>query len=269
MSEPFATIINPTPTQVRSISSSTINQEYRLFVSLPATYAQSNKRYPVLYVLDGNALYTLTRQIVEMLQIVNPLPELIIVGIGYPKATHMETVSLRGRDLTFIELTPEQKAETDYPFQETGGGTQFLDFIEKELLPFINSQYPTDRNDQALAGHSLGGGFVLYSMLQRPGLFRRNISISPGIDETDLETARPKISNISSLLGRLFIAQEIPDDDPDMQSLAKHAAAFVDLLRQKHFEDFEGVFQAFEGEDHASVGIVGLTRGLRIVYGNA
>jgi hypothetical protein len=52
----------------------------------------------------------MVRQIVELLQIPQILPELIIVGIGYPKDTYMQTLSLRGRDLSPTPKPPEEEA---------------------------------------------------------------------------------------------------------------------------------------------------------------
>ena len=89
MGEPFATISNPTPTEVRAIASTFIDQEYRLFISVPADYATSDKIFPVLYLLDGNATFAIVRQFTELLTAFGQIPEIIIIGVGYPLDTYM------------------------------------------------------------------------------------------------------------------------------------------------------------------------------------
>jgi uncharacterized protein len=94
MNDPVTAVRNPTPTEIRPLSSTYVGQEYRLFISVPASYATSDTVYPVLYLLDGNLTYPLVRPIVEILQVAEAVPEVILVGIGYPTATYMETATL-------------------------------------------------------------------------------------------------------------------------------------------------------------------------------
>jgi predicted alpha/beta superfamily hydrolase len=54
---------------------------------------------------------------------------------------------------------------------------RFLLFIQDELIPLIESGYRVD--ERILYGHSFAGGFAIYSMIQRPGLFNRYIASSP------------------------------------------------------------------------------------------
>jgi len=54
---------------------------------------------------------------------------------------------------------------------------KFLDFIEKELISQIESKYLI--NQRILYGHSFAGGFAIYSMINKPGLFVKYIASSP------------------------------------------------------------------------------------------
>ena len=64
-----------------------------------------------------------------------------------------------------------------------GGGQLFYKFLVNELLPKIDAQYRTDKNSRALLGHSFGGYFVLYSLLNqlnnKTSHFKKFISASP------------------------------------------------------------------------------------------
>ena len=51
--------------------------------------------------------------------------------------------------------------------QLTGGNSKFKDFIEKELIPYINQTYRTS-NERALVGHSQAGLFTTWMMMEHP-----------------------------------------------------------------------------------------------------
>jgi predicted alpha/beta superfamily hydrolase len=86
-------------TQVRLLKSSIVNDTYRLHISLPITYANSDKTYPVVYLTDGNGLFPLVRCISEALSGGLEIPRLILVGIGYDTDEAREWGRYRERDL--------------------------------------------------------------------------------------------------------------------------------------------------------------------------
>lgn len=253
-------VYNPTETIIVDFPSAQIGQTYRLFISLPRSYETLNRAYPVLYVLDGNGLFTSVRDITEILQIPNHVPEMIIVGIGYPEATYMDTLGLRGRDLTFHELSSGEITASGYPFEETGGGFQFLDFLQEELIPFIEKTYRAKEGDRGLVGWSLAGSAGLYSMFHQPGLFRRIISISPSFDLSG--AGIPPLEETysdqnTSLEVELFVASEEP---------TQPLLDFVGTLESRDYTGFELTTVYYEGESHFSVVPRAITDGLRALY---
>ena len=75
--------VTPPDTKVRRLKSSIADDTYRLHISLPITYANSERTYPVVNLTDGNGLSPLVRCIAEALSGGLEIPRLIIVGIGY------------------------------------------------------------------------------------------------------------------------------------------------------------------------------------------
>lgn len=261
----YPAIINPTQTEVRAFSSTHVNQEYQLFISLPQTYTESNKTFPVLYLLDGNGIFALVKPIIELLQLMQRVPELILVGIGYPKATYMETLSLRSRDLTYLKMTPEQKAAKDFPVEETGGASRFFSFIAQELVPYIDREFRTDPHERALAGFSLGGTFVVYAMFQQPSLFNRMIANSPDVEDIlDIENQYAKAH--SSLPLKFILATESPADDAEPQQWVERRRQFVKVIDDRKYAGLDTKLHIFEGIDHASAGPIGFTYALRDIY---
>jgi predicted alpha/beta superfamily hydrolase len=140
-------------TEVRSLRSQVTSRAYDLYVYVPSKWT-AGTRYPVLYLLDGQWDFKLLTSIQGGLLYDKFVPDVIIVGITYsgPNANYD---SLRA-----VDYTP--KASPSNP--GSGQGAKFLSFLETELIPFVESNYPADPARRALMGASLGGLFTLYAM---------------------------------------------------------------------------------------------------------
>ena len=106
-----------------SIHSNGIGEDYTLYVLRTAAYDTSNIQLPVLYMTDGDWNMTVAMNCFSMLRQDYNTREPLIVGIGYGKGKNQ-----RSRD-----LSPET------------GGPAFLTFIEKEVMPFIDKKYRTNK----------------------------------------------------------------------------------------------------------------------------
>lgn len=257
---PQPRVYNPLQMIVTDLQSTAVGQTYRLFIALPRTYNTTERVYPVIYVLDGNALFSLVRDTAELMQIPEQVPEVIIVGIGYPEATYMDTLSLRGYDQTFRELTSVEIANYGYPFGETGGGLRFLDFIQTEIIPFIEESYRADESDRALLGWSSGGDTVLYSMFHQPGVFHRLAAISPAF--------------VGSSMGIPALEQTYSQQNTNLEAnlfLGDEAATqivknFVETLQMREYNRFELTPLYYKNESHFSVVPHAITDALEALY---
>jgi predicted alpha/beta superfamily hydrolase len=101
------------------------------------------------------------------------MPDMIIVGIS--NATN------RTRDLTTSKITSRRGMPYD---EENGKAENFLAFINKELIPYIEDNYRVT-NYRTLIGHSYAGLFVIYTLINQPELFANYISIDPSLDWDD------------------------------------------------------------------------------------
>jgi predicted alpha/beta superfamily hydrolase len=147
--------------EVRRITSAHTRQTHPVDVWLPPSYAASARRYPTVYLLDGNLLFGAAASLALPLIWGGELPELIIVGIGYADLQSYDTWGeLRSRSFD---------TEAD----------QFRAFIAAELIPMVDAEYRTDPGDRALAGHSGGGFFSLSTLFHQPTMFQRYAIGSP------------------------------------------------------------------------------------------
>jgi predicted alpha/beta superfamily hydrolase len=145
------------------IFSELIADSFHILVSIPDGYYSIDKRYPVLYVLDGDVAFGMASSITRYLQIGENLPELIIVGIGYG----------------VLDKSAGEKRRRDYRPTQTGGAENFLKFLETQLIPYIDSKYRTVPYDRTINGYSIGGLFALYTLFTKPETFSKYIIGSP------------------------------------------------------------------------------------------
>ncbi|CAM1343420.1 alpha/beta hydrolase [Tenacibaculum amylolyticum] len=158
-----------------TINSKKMHEERTVIIHLPENYEQNkNKTYPVMYVLDGTSQDGHTFAKIDLLSKINEFPEAIVVGIP-------NTSGNRSRDFTPHYM----KIDLEDEDSKKGNAHNFLAFIEKELVPYINSNYRTN-GFQTISGHSRGGLFVLYAFIEKPELFNGYISYSPAFWREDI-----------------------------------------------------------------------------------
>lgn len=262
-------------TQRYSLYSETIDQTFRIDVSVPSSYQNSNDSYPVVYMLDSDSMFHFVFGNSRSLQALGFVPEFILVGIGYETEDPRGYQGLRYRDYTPTideEQTRIYKSRP-YPFgmpQEfsTGGGEKFYQFIESELKQFLNSQYRTNSADETLMGYSLGGLFTTYVLFNHTSSFDRYIAGSPSIwydDDVTFEFESLYASSHQDLDADVFMSvgsQETPDT---MLGKIQEMAA---ILNDRNYPNFNFEFTLFNGENHISGMGVAMNRGLLSVFGN-
>jgi predicted alpha/beta superfamily hydrolase len=143
-----------------TLHSTILNEDRRILVHIPEE-TNNNVRYPVMYLLDGESHFTKTVGIINHLSTTagNELcPRMIIVAIFNPN---------RERDLIPIP--------NSLPIED-----KFPDFLEKELLPYIDRHYPTEPY-KIFVGHSLGGLRVINTMVYQPHIFNSYVALDPSL----------------------------------------------------------------------------------------
>lgn len=168
-------------TEVYKITSTYSGVTYPIFISLPSRYKSSNKTYPVVYMLDGYSSFGIVTQMAKLLAFNKELPELIIIGIS-SEGGSKEFNFNRSRDYTPTVISNDAIQENlSQMIPASGGASKFLSFIVNELIPFIEPKYRIKNDDRTLIGHSLGGLFVGYTLLQEQRIFNRYVMISPAL----------------------------------------------------------------------------------------
>jgi predicted alpha/beta superfamily hydrolase len=149
------------------IYSKILSEERKIIVHLPLNYLkEDNKKYPVMYVLDASKLDFDISDRLFAYSSAGIIPECIVVGL-------MNNKGKRELDLT----PPFMQTEVDSSNSPFGKGDLFLKFMETELIPYIDSNYRSS-GYRTISGHSRSGLFVLYSLIESPGLFNARFCYS-------------------------------------------------------------------------------------------
>lgn len=216
-------------------------------VSLPRSYeAEPSRRYPVLYVLDGESLFLLTATTTNFLAAQGEIPEMIVVGI---------TSTVRIRDFT----------QSDWAEAWVGGGgaDNFARFLKEELIPKVEGDFRTD-GFRVLSGHSAGGQFALHALSAHPSLFRAYLAMAPSLDwhhnlpKRELQKA---LDGATSLPAFVYFAYA---DDYE-QALADDEA-LVATLRSRQPAGFRWQSRHFPDESHGSLPVRAGADALRSLY---
>lgn len=184
---------------VGRLTSAALGEVRDYSVRLPASYAREpQKRFPVIYVLDGPPLDDHTAEGATQLAASGLAAELIVVGIP--------NMQRGGRARDFLPPWLSFRRRDGSPF--TGGADRFLGFLRDELMPRIDRDYRTEA-PRLLVGHSLGAIFVCYSLGAAPTLFAGRFAHSPAIwrdeDSVVADVARA-LSGARSLGGFFYVS---------------------------------------------------------------
>lgn len=156
--------------EVRSMKSKDTGRDYDLYIRKPSDMSGA-KKYPVLYLLDGQWDFKLLDSIHGGLFYDKYIPEMVIVGITY-SGENPDYGLLRGKDYT---------PAADQRISGSGDGAKFLKFLKNEIVPFVEKEYHGDSAKRVLMGSSLGGQFTLYAMFEDPNFFYGYVSGAPAV----------------------------------------------------------------------------------------
>ena len=247
-------------TEQFSITSEYVKGEnYLIQVGLPIGYSSSNKSYPVLYVLDGDYLFGITKGIADLLMIGKEIKGIIVVGISYGKGVFSWSIK-RTRDLTPGHDTIFAKG------QNTGGADNFLKFIQYEVFPAVNKNYRTEPDSSAICGESLGGLLNSYILWKQPELFKDYIIISPSLiwnNKSVLKLESEYFVNHKELNKAVYIAYGSLDSK---EVIISPATELIQMIQMHNYNGLRLVTRVFEGESHMSVPSVAITNGLKTLF---
>ena len=244
-----------------SLRSEILDESRNIWVHVPdeaagAIFGQTS--YPVLYLLDGPGHFHAVTGMLKNLGDNGIVPRMVVVGIPNTDRT---------RDLT---PTHVDVMFGDSAFARTsGGGAKFMDFVEKELIPYVESKYPVT-GYRTFVGHSFGGLSAVYSLLSRPHLFSNYVAIDPSLwwDDWRMVQWADSIFKDESMRGKaLYIGvantmEQGMGIDRVLRDTARssnHIRSILTFINQAETEKSSGLnfgWKYYADDDHGSVPLI-------------
>jgi predicted alpha/beta superfamily hydrolase len=251
-----------------SLFSPTLKENRKFLVYTPPSYNDTTylpRRYPVLYLLDGDAHF---HSVTGLLQILGTgvnatyvLPEMIVVAI--PNTNRL-------RDMTPTTTDKDPSGKPQPGFKGSGGMGNFLTFIKRELIPKIEQTYRTEPY-RVFVGHSLGGITAIQALYTMPETFNAYVAIDPSLwwdDRLLLKQARDKFSK-PGLAGRTLYVAQANTITPGDTTLNVHYNAIVQfnsILESFNTSGIRYAYKYYPNDSHGSVPMIAEYDALRFIF---
>lgn len=253
---------------VDSIRSAALDEMRPYLVYTPPSYADSTaapQRYPVVYLLDGDAHFHSVSGLLQILGTgVNAtwaVPEMILVAI--PNTNRM-------RDLTPTHSEVGGDGSPNPGLDDSGGMPAFFDFLRSELIPHVDSTYRT-LPYRIFIGHSLGGIATINALYTMPQTFNAYVAIDPSLwwdGRLLLNQARDFFST-ANLQGRvLYVAQAntLSPADTTRNIHFESISRFNEIMKAYDRSGLRYAFRYYDGDDHGSVPLIAEYDALRFIF---
>jgi predicted alpha/beta superfamily hydrolase len=259
-----------------SIYSKILNEKRKIRIYLPTSATNTTlakHHYPVVYLLDGDVNFTSVTEIIQQLSGLNEnrtCPEMIVVGI---------TNTNRTRDLTPTNSLFGPVDKRDTGFKTSGGGEKFIAFIEKELMPHIDSLYPASPY-KILIGHSLGGLIAMDILINHNSMFNAYVLIDPSMwwDQKKLLNQAQQVLKQKTFKGKalfLGIANTMPpgmdtiEVRKDTSGNTQHIRSILelaDIFKSNPANGLNFKYKYYNDENHNSVQTIATYDALHFLF---
>jgi predicted alpha/beta superfamily hydrolase len=248
------------------IPSKILGKERKIWIHIPNSNGgnkiKDRGHYPVVYVLDGSENFNTVVSITEHMEESSLCPPMIVVGI------------------VPIERLSELTTGTDKELPNVvGNGDKFMSFVEKELIPYIDTNYPTTTY-KTLIGHSLGGLTVMNTFVHKPNLFNSYVSLDGSLwwDNKKIVKEAKTILPTQNYKGKtLFMAMANRlEKGVDTLSVQKDTSGSTNLIRSnlEFIKDLSKIkknqlrfkYKFYEDDNHPSVRLIGEYDALRFIF---
>jgi predicted alpha/beta superfamily hydrolase len=249
---------------------------HEIRVALPLSYAQGDRAYPTLWVMDN--------QLEEALAILG-MRDLILVTIG--SGANLQEFS----DRRTHDYTPGPSMAFDGPGSDrmidilrgfaphlalpeaTGGARGHIDFLVDVVRPALAAEYRMDHDDHGLVGFSQGGTFVGHALFARPGAFAKYILGSGALWQAHgaiFKLEEEYAASHDDLPAQIFIGSgdaEITEPFIQEMGLVSSTVRLAETLSFRRYPSLQLTVKIFPGESHMTVFPHILSWGVRSLWG--
>lgn len=258
-------VFKPISADIIKLSSKVLNEERKIYIyAPPIDTLLPHKRYPVLYILDGDNHFSMIAEYCRYLSRwdVNVMPEMIIVGIPNTNRT---------RDLTpthsVIDYYGKPDTSSNSWLKLSGGGNNFLQFMNSELIPYVDAHYKTEAF-RIFAGHSFGGITTINCLLTQPDMFSAYIAVSPSFwwDKEYLLNLAGKKLKTNRIINKMIFYSDANEGGSDKSTFHTNLLRFDSLITKNKITGLDYKYVYYPDDIHMTEPIKAYYDALRFIY---
>jgi predicted alpha/beta superfamily hydrolase len=262
-------------TEMRPFYSAILDREMLIHIKLPSSYySNPEKVFPGWYFTDANRSFPLVEGIINIFDLPGSDQQgLVLIGIGYKIRDMGDWGAFRTQDLTPTNVPAQDSSWsanlsnlTGRTYEvKTGGAGKFLEFIEKELIPFVESNYRVSSANRGIGGYSYGGLFSLYVLLKKPELFNNYYAGSPSIGYDNgvlFNYEQEYAATHKDMEVKLFMSAGSLEGPWMLDNMKK----MTDVLKSRNYPGLKLETRVFPDEWHQSCPPTSITLAYRFLY---
>ena len=164
--------------ETRTVKSSILNMERKYSIYLPPGYDDTDRSYPVLYLLHGSG-------------------DDHTGWIQFGQVQHIADKTIaEGKAAPMIIVMPDADTGVRGYFNAISGNFNYEDFFFKELIPHVEKTYRvrSERRYRAISGLSMGGGGTIFYALHQPDMFAAAVPLSASTGNWSMEQFKSRMN---------------------------------------------------------------------------
>ena len=233
----FGQVIN------KSFNSRVLNSTRQIKIELPKNYdPDSEVKHPIIMVFDGDYLFEPVSGQVHFQTYFDQMPESIIVGV------------VQGKERFYDSYFDEASG---LPFES---GKRFFDFVETELLPYLDNNYNTSPFRVAV-GHDLMGNFINSFIFTDRPTFSAYINLSPDFKGAMSDNLVKRLERIDK-----EVFYYLATSDKDLKNLQETIGTTNAELKQIESQNVTYYYDQLKDDTHYSLVTGALSKALDKIF---
>ena len=215
------------------INSSILKENRQIQVYLPKDYKTSNKKYPVIYLLDGQRFFLYGASLIQTFSELKLTPDFIVVGIT--QTNRRKDVSMEGKKMA--------------------------NFLKNDVVKLIDSTYRT-LNKRLLFGWEWAGGSGIETLIAKSNLFDGYILSSPFPVSSKMKRFKSFIEENKNLNTFVYFVSDAKEFG------VKEGTEELSDFLNKNTTNLRWTFKVLSGEEHESTAYPALYHGIKEYFEN-
>ena len=213
------------------INSKVLNQDRKIQIYLPDSYATSKEKYPVLYVLDGQWFFSSGVSVQKALRTPDAIPEMIVVGI------------INSDSLRYTLFSDESD--------------KFTTFLKDEVISFVDSKFRTNK-ERIIFGWESSAYYIGETILKNNNLFTGAITSNGGYAPEKM---------VKEFKSNKDIYLYVANSRKDIFNIS-YTEEFHKFLKKYNPKNLKWKYELFNDEVHETLAHLAMYKGLKHYYHN-